>query len=230
MQNPEDGEALADFGIDPAQLVLIRGSGIDTTHFAPLLEPSGPVVRIALVARMLRSKGVVEAAEAVRRLRAQGLPVALVLAGAIDPDNGETIEEAAMQALAAEPGIEWLGRVEDVREVWRRAAIAVLPSTYGEGLPKALLEAAACARPIIATDMPGCREIVRPGQTGFLVPPHDLAALTDALSTLIGDAERRRQMGQAARLLAESEFGEERVAQQTLALYQAALAAREAAR
>jgi glycosyltransferase involved in cell wall biosynthesis len=230
VQNPEDGEALAGLGVDPAQLVLIRGSGVDTAHFLPLPEPGGPIVRIALVARMLRSKGVLEAAAAVRRLRARGLPVELVLAGPTDPDNSDTLDEAAMQALAAEPGIEWLGRVEDVREVWRRAAIAVLPSTYGEGLPKALLEAAACGRPIVATDMPGCREIVRPGETGLVVPPHDVAALTEALAALVGDVERRRVMGRAARLLAEREFGEERVAGQTLALYRAALAERAAAR
>src|SRR5204862_503160 len=83
----------------------------------------------------------------------------------------DSLDDYAMRALAAEPGIEWLGRVDDVREVWRRAAIAVLPSTYGEGLPKALLEVAACARPIVATDMPGCREVVRPDETGLLVPP-----------------------------------------------------------
>jgi glycosyltransferase involved in cell wall biosynthesis len=229
VQNPEDGAALAGFGIDPAQLVLIRGSGVDTAHFVPLPEPEGPAVRVALVARMLRSKGVLEAAEAVRRLRARGLPVELVLAGPTDPDNSDTLDQPAMQALAAEPGIEWLGRVEDVREVWRRAAIAVLPSIYGEGLPKALLEAAACARPIVATDMPGCREIVRPGETGLLVPPHDAAALTEALAALVADPERRRRMGRAARLLTEREFGEARIADQTLALYRAALATREAA-
>ena len=227
VQNPEDGEVLAGFGLDPARLVLIRGSGVDTAHFAPLPRPAGPVVQVALVARMLRSKGVLEAAEAVRRLRARGLPVELVLAGSTDPDNGDSLDDGAMRALAAEPGIEWLGRVDDVREVWRRAAIAVLPSTYGEGLPKTLLEAAACARPIVASDMPGCREIVRSGETGLLVPPHDVDALTEALATLAADPERRQRMGRAARLLTERDFGDQRVATQTLALYRAALAKRD---
>jgi glycosyltransferase involved in cell wall biosynthesis len=106
----------------------------------------------------------------------------------------------------------------------------VLPSTYGEGLPKALLEAAACARPIVATDMPGCREIVRSGETGLLVPPHDVDALTEALATLVADPERRQRMSRAARLLVERDFGEQRVASQTLALYRAALAERDAPR
>ena len=126
---------------------------------------------------MLRSKGVLEAAAAVRRLRARGIAVELLLAGPTDPDNPDSLDDRTLARVTAEPGIAWLGRVADVRDVWRRAAIAVLPSTYGEGVPKALLEAAACARPIVATDMPGCREVTRPGETGLLVPPHDIAAL-----------------------------------------------------
>src|SRR5207237_2010813 len=111
-----------------------------------------------------------------------------------------------------------------------RAAIAVLPSTYGEGVPKALLEAAACARPIIAADMPGLREVVRPGETGLLVPPHDVDALAEALAALAGDPERRRAMGQAGRALVEREFGEDEVGRRTLALYQESLNDRVVAR
>ncbi len=225
VQNPEDGAALARLGIAPAKIVLIRGSGVDTGHFAALPDPpaaSGPpgqTVTVALVARMLRSKGVLDAVAAVRLLRARGLAIELVLAGPTDPDNRDSLDEPALSALAAEPGIEWLGRVEDVRTVWRRAAIAVYPSTYGEGVPKALIEAAACARAIVATDMPGCREVARAGETGLLVAPHDIAGLAKALATLAGDAARRQAMGRAGRALVEREFGEEGVARQTLALY-----------
>ena len=223
VQNPEDGAALAGHGIDPARLVLIRGSGIDTGHFTPLPEPGGVAMRVALVARMLRSKGIPDAVAAVRRLQAQGLPIELLLAGSTDPDNRDSLTEQELTALAAEPGVEWLGRVDDVRTVWRRAAIAVYPSTYGEGVPKALLEAAACARPIVAADMPGCREVVRHGETGLLVPPRDVAALAAALAALAADAARRQAMGRAGRALVEREFGEETVARDTLALYHAAL-------
>ena len=228
VQNPEDGAALTRLGIDPTQIALIRSSGVDTTHFRPLPEPAGDGVTVALVSRMLRSKGVPEAVAAVRRLRAEGLPIELVLAGPCDPDNRDTLDDAELSALTAEPGVAWLGQVEDVRRVWRRAAIAVLPSTYGEGVPKTLLEAAACGRAIVATDTPGCREAVRPGETGLLVPPGDVAALATALATLAGDPALRRGMGRAGRLLIEREFGEERVARQTVALYRAALAEREA--
>lgn len=224
VQNPEDGAALIRLGIDQARIALIRGSGVDTAHFTPLPDPPGAPVVVALVARMLRSKGVLDAVAAVRRLRAQGLTIELVLAGPTDPDNPDSLGETVLRALADQPGIEWLGRVKDVRTVWRLAAIAVFPSSYGEGVPKALLEAAACARPIVATDMPGCREVSRPGETGLLVPPHDVAALAEALAALAADPVRRQAMGAAARALVAREFGEAVVAEGTLALYRAALA------
>jgi glycosyltransferase involved in cell wall biosynthesis len=224
VQNPEDGDALAGFGVDRRRIALIRGSGIDTRHFQPLPEPGGETVRVALVARMIRQKGVLEAAAAIRRLRGRGLPVELLLAGPIDPDNAGSLGVEALAALAAEPGIIWLGRVADVREVWGRAAVAVLPSTYGEGVPKALLEAAACARPIVASDVPGCREVVRPGETGLLVPARDPAALAEAIAALATDAAWRRRLGHAGRALVERAFAEHIVAQETLAIYSALLA------
>lgn len=230
VQNPDDGAVLVGLGIAPERIVLIRGSGVDTRHFAPLPEPDGAIVTIALVARMLRSKGVLDAVAAVRRLRQRGRPVELLLAGGPDPDSGDSLDEQTLAALGAAPGIEWLGRVADVRAVWRRAAIAVLPSAYGEGLPRALLEAAACARPLVATDIPGCREIVRLDETGLLVPPGDIDALAGAIDALARDAARRRAMGGAARALVEREFGEADVARQTLALYRTMLLERGATR
>jgi glycosyltransferase involved in cell wall biosynthesis len=173
---------------------------------------------------MLRSKGVLDAVAAVRQLRAARQAVTLLLAGPIDPDNPDSLDEAELRALAQEPGIEWLGPVRDVREVWRRAAIGIFPSTYGEGLPKALLEAAACGRPVVCYDTPGCREVARPDQTGLLVAPGDVAALAEAIAALAADPMRRRGMGAAARDLVEREFAETIVAAQTLALYRAALA------
>ena len=218
VQNPDDRAALAALGIEPARVELIRGSGVDIAHFEPLPEPRGRLI-VALVARMLRSKGVLDAAAAIRRLRAEGHAFELVLAGPTDPDSADSLTDEALTALAAEPGITWLGRVEDVREVWRRARIAVFPSTYGEGLPKSLLEAAACARPIVAADIQGTREIVRHGETGILVPPGDVPALADAIATLAGDPARCAELGRGGRALVEREFAETIVAEQTVALY-----------
>jgi glycosyltransferase involved in cell wall biosynthesis len=223
VQNPEDGEALAGFGLARERIALIRGSGVDLARFQPLPEPEGDGVTVALVGRMLRDKGVLDAAAAVRRLREEGLSISLLLAGPPDPDNQGSLDAAELQALASEPGIEWLGPVEDVRRVWRRAAIAVLPTTYGEGLPKALIEAAACARPVVATDVAGCREIVRPGETGLLVPPHDVEALAAALAALARDPVRRRRLGEAGRALVERSFAEGIVVRETLALYEVLL-------
>jgi glycosyltransferase involved in cell wall biosynthesis len=223
VQNPEDRAALAGLGIDPERIALIRGSGVDIHHFRPLPEPDGGAVTVALVSRMLRDKGVLEAAAAIRRLRARGLKIELLLAGPTDPDNANSLTAEMLSSLAAEPGIEWLGAVADVRTVWRRAAIAVLPSSYGEGVPKTLLEAAACGRPLIAADVPGCREAVRPGETGLLVPPHDVDALAEAIAALAADPQRRARMGRAGRQRVERHFADEIVARETLALYRAGL-------
>ena len=218
VQNPDDGAALAGFGVDRMRVALIRGSGVDTAHFGPQPDPSGEAVTVAFVGRMLRSKGVLDAVAAVRALRARGDAVELLLAGSPD-DNRDSLSEAELATLAAEPGIEWLGQIEDVRRVWQRAAVAVLPTTYGEGLPLALLEAAACGRAIVASDTPGCRDIVRHGETGLLVPPHDVAALAEAIAALAADPARRGRMGAMARARVEREFAAPLVAEQTLALY-----------
>jgi glycosyltransferase involved in cell wall biosynthesis len=226
VQNPEDRAALAGLGIDVGRIALIRGSGVDTSRFVPLPEPGGDTVTVALVSRMLRDKGVLDAAAAIRKLRAQGLAIELLLAGPTDPDNANSLTPEVLRSLAAEPGIEWLGPVADVRAVWRRAAIAVLPSTYGEGVPKTLLEAAACGRPLVAADVPGCREVVRPGATGILVPPHDVDGLAGAIAALAGDPARRAALGRTGRELIECRFTDEIVARETLALYRTALAER----
>jgi glycosyltransferase involved in cell wall biosynthesis len=229
VQNPEDRDVLTALGIAARRIVMIRGSGVDCNHFRALPDPDATTVTVALVSRMLRDKGVLDAAAAIRRLRQRGLPVELLLAGPTDPDNrGSLTAETLISLGAGKPGIEWLGPVADVRAVWRRAAMAVLPSTYGEGVPKALLEAAACARPIIASDVPGCREVVRPGETGLLVPPRDIQGLAAAIAALASDPVRRKAMGRAGRALVERDFAEDIVARETLAVYDAALRDRAA--
>jgi glycosyltransferase involved in cell wall biosynthesis len=226
VQNPDDRAALERLGVAREQITLIRGSGVDIAHFAPLPEPARPGLTVALVARMLRSKGVLDAIAAVRRLRTQGEDIELLLAGPTDPDNPDSLDEPGLAALAVEPGVSWLGPVADVRGVWARAHAAVFPTTYGEGVPKALLEAAACGRPIVAADMPGCREIVRHGKTGLLVEPRNIGALVDAIALLARDPAARRRMGAAGRSLAEKEFAEPIIADQTLALYRAVMIGR----
>ena len=150
--------------------MLIRGSG-SISATLPAARAGNPDRHCRARSRMLREKGCsMRSRRSASYARAACRSNCCSLARAIPTIAGSLTDEM-LASLAAEPGIEWLGRVEDVRAVWRRAAIAVLPSTYGEGIPKALIEAAACARPIVATDVPGCREIVRHGETGILVAP-----------------------------------------------------------
>ena len=218
VQNPDDRATLVRIGVDPDHIELIPGSGVDTDAFEPLPEPEGPFT-VALAARMLEIKGVRAAVAAHGLLRARGLDTRLLLAGAPDPENRATISRAELETWNALPGLTWLGHVDDIRAVWARAHAAVLPSEGGEGLPKSLLEAAACGRPIVATDVPGCREIARPGVNAFRVPPRDPAALADAIETLARAPEMRRRFGAASRRLAVEEFSAGEIGRKTAALY-----------
>jgi glycosyltransferase involved in cell wall biosynthesis len=218
VQNVDDQAFFQETGIVAAEsIALIRGAGVDTEHFRPSPEPSGVPVA-ALVARLLWDKGVGEVVEAARLLKAQGVAMRVALVGRPDPHNPRSIPEDVVRGWQAEGLIEWWGHRDDVAAVWAEAAIAVLPS-YREGLPKALLEAAACGRPLVTTDVPGCRELVADGDNGLLVPARQAAPLADGLRRLAGDAGLRRRLGERARARAVEEFSETVVAEQTLALY-----------
>jgi glycosyltransferase involved in cell wall biosynthesis len=179
-----------------------------------------------LASRLIRSKGVVEVVEAARRLRARHADVRVRLVGDPDPENPETVSARELNAWADAGIVEWTPRVDDMLEVWKAAHIGVLPS-YREGMPRALLEAAACGRALVATDVPGCREIVRDGDNGILVPLHDVPALADALARLAGDAELRRRMGRRSRERVEAHYSDEVIVAQMLSLYRR-IAGREA--
>ncbi len=167
---------------------------------------------------MLRDKGVVELVGAARLLRDRGVALTVRLVGPPDPDNPASIPAKQLESWRNDGLVEWIGEVDDVSGIWRDAHIAVLPS-YREGLPKALLEAAACGRPMVATDVPGCREVVRDGETGLLVPLGDTVALADALQRLAEDPDLRRRLGQTARRMIEDDFSEQIVVCETMALY-----------
>src|SRR5262249_14248970 len=160
-------------------------------------EPSAPPVKVAVIGRMLIPKGIAETVEAVRRARAQGAAIELNLYGEPDPSNRRSVSEEQLHRWAAEPGIAWHGPIDDVARVWRENHVAMLLS-YREGLPKALVEASAAGRPIIATDVTGCREVVRDGIEGLLVPRGDVDAAARALVRLAGDAALRARLGAAA--------------------------------
>jgi glycosyltransferase involved in cell wall biosynthesis len=186
--------------------------------------PPQPPLKVALVARMLWSKGVDLAVEAVRRARSRGLDVELSLFGVPDPSNRKAIPESTLQGWNAEPGIRWQGPTRDVTAVWRDHHLACLPSRGGEGLPRTLLESAAAGRAILTTDVPGCRHFVRDGIEGLVVPPDNAEALAAALVRLAGDPALVARMGEAARQRVLDGFTERAVMDAVKRLYQEALA------
>ena len=221
VQNPDDRAAVRAMTVPAERIALIPGSGVDTELLQPLPEPPGPVT-VGFVGRLLADKGVRTLVTAERLLRGRGRPVRLLLAGERDPANPASIPEAEIASWRKD-GIGVLGQVADIREVWKAAHIAVLPSRR-EGLPKSLLEAAACGRPIVATDVPGCREIARAGLNALLVPADDANALADAIDRLARDPDLRRRFGAAGRHIAETEFSAGRIGAAVVALYHRALA------
>jgi len=218
LQNPDDREMFVDNQlVESRQVRLIKGSGVNVTLFQPLPEPELPVT-VILPARMLWDKGVDEFVEAAKILRKRGMVARFALVGKTDPDNPSSIPEAIIRKWVMDGAVEWWGHRDDMQSVFPLAHVVCLPS-YREGLPKALLEAAACGRPIVATDVPGCREIVRHKENGLLVPVKDGAALADALRNLIENPDRRLEMGLRGREIAVREFSVDKVVAETLALY-----------
>ena len=216
-QNPEDAAMLDRCGIPATHIRLIRGAGVDTAWSIPLPEHHDTPL-VVLPARLLRDKGVAEFVAAARLLRQRGVQARFALVGAPDPANPACVSEAELRAWAAEGAVEYWGHREDMREVYAACQVVCLPS-YREGLPKSLLEAAAAGRPIVTTDVPGCREVVRHEDNGLLVPARDVAALADALARLIADPALRARMGQRGRERAVAEFSNERVIGETLEVY-----------
>jgi len=219
LQNPDDQSLMVRSGIlKPESTVLIRGSGVNTHVFSPTPEPPG-VTTVVLASRMLWDKGVGEFVEAARLIRAKGTDARFVLVGDTDTENPAAVPKSQLEAWNNSGVVEWWGRRDDMPNVFAQAHVVCLPS-YREGLPTGLLEAAACGRPIVTTDAPGCREVVLHGKNGLLVPVRNVADLAGALEKLIADPALRQKMGMRGRELAVSEFSVEKVVSQTLALYQ----------
>ena len=223
-QNEDDLRALVSSSVISArQAILIRGSGVNLEAFPYTPEMSGDSV-VVLPARMLRDKGVLEFARAARILRSSGEAAEFVLAGMIDEENRSSLQATELASLERETGVKWLGHISDMASLYQRSHIVCLPSYYGEGLPKSLLEACASGRPIVTTDVPGCRDAVRHGENGLLVEARNVDALAGALRRLISDSTLRTQMGAAGRRRAEAEFDVRSVVQATLGVYRDMLA------
>jgi glycosyltransferase involved in cell wall biosynthesis len=218
-ENEDDLEFLVEEGIVTREVTkFIPGVGLQTERFVPMPEPSGVPI-VMLPSRMLWEKGISVFVEAAGLLRKQGVEARFVLVGAPDLENRGYIPEQQLKAWAESGDVEWWGSHGDMAGTLSKANIVCLPTYYREGLPRVLMEAGACARAVVTTDMPGCRHVVRDGQNGLLVPPRDADALAGAIRRLIGDPELRKRMGAAGRERAVREFSEDTVQQQVLAVY-----------
>jgi glycosyltransferase involved in cell wall biosynthesis len=220
-QNEEHRAAfLANGWIRPKEAVLIAGAGVDMQTFAPTPRPDGGgPVRVVLATRMLFTKGIAEFVEAARLLRARGANVRMSLVGEPDPANPGSVPLETLQRWHDEGAVVYRGRSEEMPAVFAEADVVTLPTYYGEGLPKVLIEAAACGLPIVTTDWPGCREVVRDGVNGLLVPIRDAAKLAGAIERLSRDPELRRSMGARGREMAVASWSLESVVARTMALY-----------
>ncbi|RMH34366.1 MAG: glycosyltransferase family 1 protein [Nitrospirae bacterium] len=217
-QNTEDRDVLLAEGVvQPERTRIIAGSGIDTDRFVP--QASSPGIPIVLLAsRMLWDKGIAEFVQAAKLLKQRNMLARFVLVGRSDQQNPAAIPLSRLQEWVEAGDVEWWGHREDMPNVLASASLVVLPS-FREGLPKILLEAAACGKPLIATDVPGCRAVVRHQYNGLLVPPHDALALADAIASVLGDADRREAMGRAGRDMVVREYSTPIITRVTLALY-----------
>lgn len=225
-QNRDNRDTLARHGVlEHCGVQVVAGDGIDTRQFCPAPAVDGKIV--LMMARLLYSKGVAEYVAAARAVRETMPDVRFLLAGAPDPGNPESIADADIAAWKAQGSVEFLGQRSDVVELNQSASIVVLASTQGEGIPRALLEGAACGVPMVATDVPGCRDLVLDGETGLLVPPADAGALTAALLRLLSDEVARVHMGSAARARTEQIFSDREIIAQTCAVYRLALGEKE---
>lgn len=223
LQNPDDLDFFVSNGLVKSDnSVLIMGSGVDVNEFFPSPEPSGIPV-IVMASRLIWDKGVREFVQAAALLKEKNIQCRMVIVGQPDTQTIEPVSEEFLRDWEAKGIIEWWGLRSDMPEVLRQACIIALPTYYPEGVPKILLEAAASGRPIITTNVPGCREIVKDGENGLLIEPRNATALASAIEELLQDSDLRSAMGLRGRQLVEAEFSEEIVNAATLRVYEKAL-------
>lgn len=219
VENPDDESTLLKSGLVSAGMAkVIKGVGIDLSQFPLLPQADGEPV-VVLASRMLWDKGVGEFVSAAERLRAEGVRARFALVGDTDPGNRSAVPARQLEEWKRLGIVEWWGWQKDMVAVFAQAHVVCLPSRYREGVPRILIEAAACGRPIVTTDAPGCREIVHHNHNGLLVPLRDSGALAAALRSLIESPPVRLRMGLNGRALAAGEFSQEYVNEATLRVY-----------
>lgn len=223
-QNPDDQDIMLKRGFVRSQNVnLIKGSGVDIDAFPFVAEPDNDTPLVVMPTRLVHDKGVAVFVDAARILKSKGVAAEFQIAGGEAPHNPLGISKTDMEDMVSDGCAAWLGKVDDMPALLKRANLIVYPSYYGEGIPKVLLESCATGRAIITTDHAGCREAVHHGKNGMLVPVKDAAATARAIEALLSDADIRKAMGTASRVRAEKEFAVEIIVKATLSVYNTAL-------
>jgi len=219
-QNEEDKAVFVDNGfIKSEQTSLIRGSGVNIKDFKPVGKAEEPPV-ILLASRMIWDKGLQEFKAAAEIVKKERSDVRFVLAGKSDDGNPNAVPESTLNEWNRAGVVEWWGHCENMPEILQKSAVVTLPTFYPEGVPKILIEAAATGRPIVTTNRPGCRDIVRDGENGLLVPQKDSEKLAEAILTLLNDPDLMEKYGKAGRKIVEEEFSEKIVVEKTLGVYE----------
>lgn len=220
VQNLEDKKTLIKFiSLNSKKILLFRGSGVKLSKFTNLKEKND-VITICCASRLLHEKGIFDFVSAAKIIKKKNINAKFLLAGDLDPDNPTSLNNQDLQNIIEEKVVEVLGYQKDIPALYARSHIICLPSFYGEGLPKALIEAAAASRAVVTTDIPGCRDAIILNKTGLLVPAKDPQKLADALQWLIENPKERYEMGKAGRKFAEKEFSIEKIVQNHLNIYQ----------
>ena len=220
VQNLEDKKKLINWvGLDKKKILLFPGSGVNLSMFTNLSELN-VVMTVCFASRLLRHKGVFDFVSAARIIKKRGIKAKFLLAGNLDLSNPTSLTHQDLNNIIKEKVVEVLGYQKDIPTLYARSHIVCLPSFYGEGLPKALIEAAAASRAVVTTDAPGCRDALTPNKTGLLVPVKNPEKLADALQWLIEHPKERVAMGKEGRKLAEKEFPIEKIVQNHLDIYQ----------
>jgi glycosyltransferase involved in cell wall biosynthesis len=218
-ENPDDRRTFVESGlVSEGRTSIVAGSGVDIDFFQQTPFPGGTPL-VILASRMLWDKGVGEFVEAARIIAARGVRARFALVGDTDAGNPSAVPREQLQKWRDEGVIEWWGFRRDIQAVLGQSHVVCLPSSYGEGIPRILIEAASCGRPLVATDAPGCREIVRDKLNGFLVPVKDAESLANALHKLVIDEELRIRMGANGRKLVLTRFTLKQVLASNLAVY-----------
>jgi glycosyltransferase involved in cell wall biosynthesis len=220
LQNADDQNFFVNSKIIKRERTIkIKGSGVDVEKYTVEPEPKTDKIIVSLVSRMLWNKGIGEIVEAARLLKKTNPNVVIRLIGAPDLLNSKTVSQEQLESWHKEGVIEYLGRRSDIVNVWHESHIATLPSSYGEGLPKCLLEAGACEKPMVTTDIPGCRELVQNNVNGLIIPPRNAEELAKAIAKLAEDEDLRKKLGKTARQMIIDDFSSKVVAKETGELY-----------